>query len=214
METAQYDWLIIGLGNPGKKYAATRHNIGWMVAITLCDKYGKSLSQSSSNIMQTAMEINGERLLVALPLTYMNNSGEAVIELVERYSIPLDRVLVIADEYNYPVGKLHLRLGGSDGGHNGIYSVIECLDSTDFIRLRCGIGKDFPAGMLVDYVLASFPKEQIQERDSMILKAVDSIECLIRTGLAKAMSMVNSGSLWRVEEKEISEPKNDLKPII
>lgn len=207
MLSKKVEWLIAGLGNPGKRYVHSRHNIGWMVLTELAARYKKPVMAFSSIYMHAAMRIEGNLVLGILPTTYMNKSGEAVRKVCELYDIPNDRVVVVADEYNFPLGKLHLRPGGGDGGHNGILSIIDELNTTDFYRLRCGIGKNFPEGGMVEYVLRNFEEPEIPLKTQMINEAVDSIECLVRNGAGKAMSMINSGSLWKPDEKD-DKPKD------
>jgi len=191
------EWLIAGLGNPGSEYSANRHNIGWMVAVALCEKYKKPIIPFSNIYLQSSLRIESKLIMVALPTTFMNNSGEAIAKICKLYDIPVDRIVVIADEYNFPLGKVHLRAGGGDGGHNGIASVMEHLNSNDFLRLRCGIGKDFPTGGMVDYVLSDFEENENEEKDIMINKAIESIQTVVRSGKARGMSKVNSGELWK-----------------
>jgi peptidyl-tRNA hydrolase, PTH1 family len=222
-DNTEIDWLIIGLGNPGKVYAKNRHNIGWMVASCLIEKYKKPLMTLNHSYMHSFLEIPSDeksqiefiqRILVAMPTTYMNNSGEAVLDLLKKYSIPLEKMVVICDEYNFPLGKLHLKLGGGDGGHNGVASVIEALESQNFIRLRCGIGRNFGEGGLVDYVLSNFKKDEINERDIMLDKAIDALEFLIKNGLNKAMSIINSGELWEPKQNgETNSSNNPTEPF-
>ncbi|MFP4527662.1 MAG: aminoacyl-tRNA hydrolase [Candidatus Kapaibacterium sp.] len=202
--TAKFEWLVAGLGNPGDKYAKNRHNIGWMVAAAICEKYHKPVMAWNPLCYQSTLRIDGGLVLVALPTTYMNNSGEAVKFLCDQYNIPAERVIVVADEYNFPVGRVHLRKGGSDGGHNGLASVIEHLDSADFYRLRCGIGNRFEPGELTNYVLADFPKDEKALRDRMIANAVLAIEHIVRTSADRAMSDINSG---RVFDEEDADPE-------
>ncbi len=203
---ANIEWLVVGLGNPGKKYAYNRHNIGWMVTVALCEKYKKPIMPFSNLYYQSSLRIDSKLVFVSLPTTFMNNSGEAVSAICSMYKIPIERVLVIVDEYNFPVGKIQLKSGGGDGGHNGIASIIEHLDSNEFFRLRCGIGNNFSAGEMSDYVLSDFKESDIETRNLMISKAVESIETLIRLDSARAMSLVNSGELWKEDKPEI---KND-----
>jgi len=196
------DWLIVGLGNPGKKYVNTRHNIGWMVGAALAAKYKKPIMSLDNDYMQAALRIGGELVVLILPTTYMNNSGMAVKSVADDYSVPADKILVISDEYNFPLGRIHLKTGGSDGGHNGVESVIYQLETEEFVRLRMGIDKKFGAGELVDYVLSDFGPGEIPLRDEMIEHAVLAIEHLVLNGAARAMSAVNSGKLWKTEEED------------
>jgi PTH1 family peptidyl-tRNA hydrolase len=203
----QVDWLIIGLGNPGSKYAETRHNIGWMVATHLASKYKKPIMQLSSLFKHSAMRIDGKLILVALPITYMNNSGEAAEYLCREFKILPEKTVVILDEYNFDVGKVHLKKSGGHGGHNGLASIIEHLDTRDFFRLRCGIGKRFPEGGMVDYVLSNFLPEETERKKLMIEKAVEALEHLIKTNPNRAMGEINSEELWIQQEKKKSNQK-------
>jgi PTH1 family peptidyl-tRNA hydrolase len=196
----EFEWLVVGLGNPGKKYVFSRHNIGWMVTTALCEKYNKPIMPFSSIYLQSSLRIEKKLIMVALPTTYMNNSGEAVKAIVDLYEIPQDRIIVIVDEYNFPLGKVHLKSGGGDGGHNGMASVLEHLGLNDFLRLRCGIDKKFGAGELVDYVLSDFSPEENPAKNLMIQHAIESIEAIVTLGKARAMSEINSEKLWQSEK--------------
>jgi len=198
---ASYDYLIAGLGNPGDKYAGSRHNIGWMVANAFCIEHDLSWKKLSNIYLGTEFKYAGKNVFMCLPTTYMNNSGEALKKISDKHHIPVENILTIVDEYNFSVGKIHLKSGGSNGGHNGLASVIRELGDDKFMRLRCGIGKDFVSGGMVEYVLSDFPKEQNDEVIKMIDKSIDAIECLLKNGFSRTMSLVNSGKLWE-EEKE------------
>jgi len=201
-EVDKFDLIVVGLGNPGSKYAGNRHNIGWMVVDALSQKYDGFFKRQKSLYESTAIKIKSKDVLLVKPMTYMNNSGEAVAALSKEFNaVPPDFVFVV-DEYNFPIEKIHLKSGGSDGGHNGISSIIEHLDSEDFMRLRCGIDKKFESGGMVDYVISDFFPEQIPARDASIIKAGEAIECLIRMGSDRAPSEINSGRLWKVVEKK------------
>lgn len=196
------DFLIAGLGNPGDKYSASRHNIGWMVANALNIKYEKKWKRAGDLYLYSELKIGSKNVMNVLPLTYMNNSGKALIEIIRKYDIDYKNLLVIVDEYNFPVGKIHLKRSGGSGGHNGVASVIEELNSTDFMKLRCGIDNDFPPGMMVEYVLADFPKEQISDVIDMAKKAAEAIEHTIKYGFQRAMSDINSEKLWN-DKKDV-----------
>ncbi len=195
------DWLIVGLGNPGEKYTETRHNIGWMVALELADKFGGKFKKGSSIFYYSQIEVKNLIATIILPTTFMNGSGEAVRKVKTKLDIPNKKILIICDEYNFPLGKIHLKSDGSDGGHNGVLSVIEELHATDFLRLRCGIGKNFPPGGMVDYVLNKFDENEIFERNVMIKKSVEAIHYLLLKGPVRAMTDINSGKLWSPESE-------------
>lgn len=182
--------LVIGLGNPGDKYRLTRHNIGWMVVEKLIEKY-KAKIKSNRIYYYSEFNINNTKIIAALPTTYINNSGEAVLKLKNKYNFRNEEILTVVDEYNFPLGRIHIRLGGSDGGHNGIASIIEKLGSKDFIRLRCGIDKNFGSGELVDYVLSPFAENELEKLKEMIENSIFAIETLTKYGLHKTMNIVN-----------------------
>jgi len=209
----QVDWLVIGLGNPGSKYAESRHNIGWMVATHLASKYKKPIMQLSPLFKHSAMRIDGKLVLLALPITFMNNSGEAAAYLCKEFNIPPEKTVVILDEYNFDVGKIHLKKAGGHGGHNGLASIIEHLETREFFRLRCGIGKRFPEGGMVDYVLSNFLPEETEQKNSMIDKAVQGIEHLIKTNPNRAMGEINSEELWVQQNEIVTKPKHNDDPI-
>lgn len=197
------EYLIVGLGNPGEKYQKTRHNIGWMVSNAINIEKSTKWKLHKNLYLFSNFSMFGKNVINAIPVTYMNNSGMAVKELLNKYKIPINNVIVIVDEYNFPVGKVHIKKCGSDGGHNGIASIIEETESNDFLKLRCGIGKDFPSGGMVDYVLSDFPETQQTDVMDMIDKAIDSIEHIIKVGFSRAMSDINSERLWKEEKKDV-----------
>ncbi len=187
------DWIIVGLGNPGMKYERTRHNIGWLVVDALAKKHGKSFVEGKGQWMEAEIKLRRNVVLLVKPTTYMNASGEAVSKLTKIHIITAERVIAVTDEYNFPVGKVHIKQGGSDGGHNGITSIIEELRTPNFWRLRCGIGKNFQPGGMVEYVLSNFTAEEAGDLEAGIARACNSIEHFIITGAARAMSAINSG---------------------
>jgi len=190
------EWLIVGLGNPGARYAETRHNIGWMVADDFARKHTITkntplFSAGKGDWYEARCTVGGTDVAVILPTTYMNLSGKAAAHASRHFHIPKERIVALVDEYNFPVGRIHLKNSGSDGGHNGTSSMIEELGTRAFFRLRCGIDKKFGPGELVDYVLKPFAAEEIASRDAMIEKAVAALETLIEVGAARAMQIVN-----------------------
>jgi PTH1 family peptidyl-tRNA hydrolase len=198
----ELDFLIVGLGNPDKIYLDTRHNIGWMVADKFAKKHKLTLNVLPKFKGQFAiLSENGVKTGILKPLTYMNRSGISVSHILENYEIDTEKVIIVIDEYNFPVGKLKLNAGGSDGGHNGMTSIMEFIPENNFQRLRCGIDRKFGPGELVDYVLSPFGKDEIENLEIMINNAVTSLDYLIRNPLSRAVSFINSGKLWKNEEK-------------
>jgi peptidyl-tRNA hydrolase, PTH1 family len=203
------DYLVVGLGNPGSKYTNTRHNIGWMVAARLCERFKKPVMPMGPDYMVSSMKVHGKLILCALPTTYMNRSGDAVSSICKEYEISIEQVIVAVDEYNFDVGRVQVKVGGGDGGHNGIASIIEEMESNQYMKLRCGIGKGFEPGEMVDYVLSNFLLEEEENKEKMLEKAVDSIVHIIKAGKGRAISEINSGKIWAPkEEKKNTEEKN------
>ena len=186
-------FIIAGLGNPGKKYEGTRHNIGWQVMDELADKHRIRIMESRFKGLVGKGVIGGEKVLLLKPLTYMNLSGESIGEAVRFYKIDeTSRLIVVSDDISLDVGQLRMRKKGSAGGHNGLKNIISHLGSEEFMRIRIGVG-DKPAGSdLVDYVLGSFSKEEKKILDETKRNAVLAIETIISDGIDKAMNLYNT----------------------
>ncbi len=186
-------YIIAGLGNPGKKYEGTRHNIGWQVMDELADKHRIRIMESRFKGLVGKGVIGGEKVLLLKPLTYMNLSGESIGEAVRFYKIDeTSRLIVVSDDISLDVGQLRMRKKGSAGGHNGLKNIISHLGSEEFMRIRIG-GGDKPAGSdLVDYVLGSFSKEEKKILDETKRNAVLAIETIISDGIDKAMNLYNT----------------------
>jgi peptidyl-tRNA hydrolase, PTH1 family len=184
--------LIVGLGNPGREYEATRHNAGAM-AISLFAR-GKRWPLKASRIFKSLISegrIGEEVIIGCLPQTFMNLSGIAVATLAAKKKISLKNILIIHDDVDLPLGTLRFKTGGSHGGHNGVESVIERLGGRDFARLRIGIGPK-PATMdLSDFVLSKFCREELTASAKLIARAVDAIETWVREGCEKSMNAYN-----------------------
>jgi PTH1 family peptidyl-tRNA hydrolase len=206
----KFDWLIIGLGNPGDKYAKTRHNIGWMTAQAFCEDCKAQIKEGSNIYYYAELSYARNNIFVCFPTTYMNNSGEAAKKIASKYGIPTNRIIALVDEYNFPLGKVHLKTSGSDGGHNGIGSLIDELNATNFARLRLGIDRNFGMGELVEYVLSEFKPEEQEALKTTIEMGVDSLKHIIKSGIQRAMSDINSGAIWeRKKAKEEAKNKTD-----
>ena len=180
--------LIVGLGNPGEKYAHTRHNAGFEVLARLEKRFGVKLRRKFLLQGMTAEVTDGEKKLVLCePLTYMNKSGECVRRLLNRYKVPQEQLLVIYDDIDLPPGKIRVRKSGGPGTHNGMRSLESCLGKTDFPRLRVGTG-DRPQGeSLVDWVLGRPAAEEKEKMEAAFDKAADTVLIWIRDGIDAAM---------------------------
>ena len=183
-------WLLVGLGNPGIRYARTRHNIGFMVLDRLAETMGLSFSEKA-DYRACNGSISGQKVILMEPLTFMNRSGSAVRKILSKYTILPEHIVVIHDDLDLDAGKLKIRTKGSSGGHKGVESVIQNLGTRDFIRVRIGIGRDhlIPTE---DYVLSRFRKEENALLKEALSAAVDAIFCLIEEGTGKAMNRFNS----------------------
>jgi len=181
--------LVVGLGNPGPRYAETRHNVGYMVVEEIARRGGASFRSSKFRADTARVQVDGMPLLLALPVTYMNESGNAVSRLVQYFHVPLEHLLVVADDMDIPFGTLRLRRGGSSGGNRGMRSVIQSLGSEEFARVRVGIGR--PTGSAVGHVLDRFPPEQRQVLPRIVGRAADAVVFALRDGITSAMNEYN-----------------------
>lgn len=183
--------IIIGLGNPTSKYQATRHNIGWDAITRISDDYHIPLDIKSHKALCGKGYIEGEKVILAQPLTYMNLSGESVRELVDYYKVSPEEIIVIYDDISLEVGQLRIRKKGSAGGHNGIKSIIAHLGTDEFPRIKVGVG-DKPKGWeLADYVLSSFTGEEQPAIREALQDASDASKKIITTGIDDAMNQYN-----------------------
>lgn len=168
--------LIVGLGNPGRKYEKTRHNVGFMVVDELLERYGFKLNKKKFNGEYAQESIQGEKVIFLQPQTFMNLSGNAVRPIMDYFDIDLENLLVIYDDLDLPTGKIRLRAKGGHGGHNGMRSLIDHLGTKGFKRIRFGVGRPTTAMPIVDYVLSNFPKEEQQTVQESIQRAADACE--------------------------------------
>ncbi len=185
-------YLIVGLGNPGKEYAGTRHNVGFDAIDFLAYKNDVKLNKLKFNAVFGEYNVNGEKVLLFKPVTYMNLSGNAVIEAVRFYKIPIENIIVIYDDIDIGLGSLRIRPHGSSGTHNGMKSLIYQLQSDKFKRIRIGIGKSKnPNLSLADYVLQKFDSDERTTISETIQNAGLAAEDIIRSGLNRAMENYN-----------------------
>ena len=183
-------FLVVGLGNPGNEYTLTRHNVGFQLLDYLCTKVTASWSPDRFGL-RTDIKIKGRNLVLIKPDTYMNLSGKAVLFWMNKLKLYPEQVLVILDELHLPFGKMRLRKDGSDGGHNGLKSIEEHLQSRAYPRLRIGIGKDFPKGKQSEYVLGNWTKEELKELEKVFDRGAEGILEFALAGIDRAMNKVN-----------------------
>ncbi|MBD5148413.1 MAG: aminoacyl-tRNA hydrolase [Oscillibacter sp.] len=191
-KSAAVDWLVAGLGNPGQKYANTRHNMGFLTVDLLAEEEGVKLNKVKFKSAYNILPFAGARCLVMKPQTYMNLSGEAVGEAARFYKIPPERVLIIYDDVSLPVGKLRVRPTGSAGGHNGIKSVIAHLNSQDFPRVKIGTGAPAGGGEEMIGWVTGVPSQK--DREILLesfKRAIRAAECVIAHGCQRAMNDFN-----------------------
>jgi PTH1 family peptidyl-tRNA hydrolase len=187
------DLLVVGLANPGPEYVGTRHNVGEEVVAVLAMRHGASLRKAKERAMADEVTVGGKRLALAVPMTYMNLSGEAVAPLVRRHGITDPHHLVVVhDELDLPVGRMKLKLGGGLAGNNGLKSIKAHLHTDEFARIRIGIGK--PAGRTqgADHVLKRPGKADRAELDIVVQEAADAVEMVLAEGFAAAMNRYNT----------------------
>ena len=190
--TGPAEWLLVCLGNYGKQYENTRHNIGFMAAERLIDKQGLRCNRLRFRALTELIEFGGARVLLMMPQTYMNLSGEAVGEAARFYKIPADHVVVISDDISLPVGKLRIRTGGSAGGHNGLKNIIQHLGTDQFPRIKVGVGAPGQAGYdVVDWVIGRPLGEDQKVLMEALDRAGDAAEVLISQGSDRAMNRFN-----------------------
>ena len=186
------EFLVVGLGNPGKQYTLTRHNSGFLCVDMLSEKLNFRVDRLKFKSLVADTTINGHRCIVMKPQTYMNNSGEAVRECANFYKIKPENIIVIYDDISLDVGKLRIRRKGTDGGHNGIKSIIYHLNSDQFPRIKVGCGKKpHPDYDLADWVLSEFKKDEQKTLEPALDNACKAIELLLDNQIDKAMNLYN-----------------------
>jgi len=184
-------YLIIGLGNPGREYRDTRHNIGFMVINRLAERLNLSFTRTQSKALITDGRYRGQRIYLAKPQTYMNASGQAVAALLKFYKIPFENLLVAYDDVDLPFETLRMRPSGGSAGHKGMNSIIQQLGSNEFPRLRLGVSRSFGSKQAADYVLKPFSKEESEFLSSYINRAADATLTYITEGIDRAMTEYN-----------------------
>jgi len=182
-------WLVIGLGNPGRDYERSRHNMGFLVVDELARRHGTRVTDKAAKSLTGRMRVGEHELVLAKPQTMMNLSGLAAKALRAKYDVPLERTLVIHDDLDHPFGRLRIRKGGSSAGNHGIDSVIGSFGTPDFIRFRVGIGR--PPGDGVDYVLSPFTADEQNQLAAIVGRTADAVLFTVEHGLDRAMTEFN-----------------------
>jgi len=186
------DLLVVGLGNPGDEYARTRHNVGAEVVELLAKRHGATLRKGKERARADQVRIGSSLVALAIPLTYMNDSGLAVAPLVRRYGVEPEQLVVVQDELDLPGGVLKVKNGGGLAGHNGLRSIKAHLHSDAFLRVRIGVGKPVSKEHGADHVLKKFSKRERSEIDVVIEEAADAVELIVADGVDAAMNRVNT----------------------
>ena len=189
------EWIVVFLGNPGPKYELTRHNAGFMAADECEKELGVSINLSRFKALTARTRLDGHGLLLLKPQTYMNLSGEAAAPAASFYKVPPERVIVVSDDVSLPVGKLRVRTKGSSGGHNGIKSLISCLGTDAFPRVKIGVGApEHPQHEMIDWVTGRFSSADEQIMRLAASRAWQAVRCYILEGAEKAMNVFNSNA--------------------
>ena len=184
-------YIVVGLGNPEKKYEHTRHNVGFDVLQVLSQKLDIPLNKLRCKALTGEGRIGGERVVLAAPQTYMNLSGQSVVELLRWYKADAKHLIVVYDDVDLPQGRLRVRAGGSAGTHNGMRNIVYLTGRDDFPRVRIGIGKPEPGRDLAAYVLGKYPPEARQAMFDAFLRAADAVQAIVTDGAAAAMARFN-----------------------
>ncbi|MCS6907041.1 MAG: aminoacyl-tRNA hydrolase [Anaerolineales bacterium] len=184
-------YLIVGLGNPGKEYAQSRHNVGFMVVERMAEQHGLLFTRYEHRALVVKLKFELKTLILAKPQTFMNLSGSAVGALVRFYKVPVEQLMVIYDDIDLPFGTLRMRPGGSSGGHKGMQSILERLGRQDIPRLRIGVGRPKSSRLAAEYVLEKFSPQESLELPSILNRAVQALQDWTRLGIVEAMNRHN-----------------------
>ena len=184
-------YLIVGLGNPGATYENTRHNLGFRVIEELGERLGLSHLRDKCRSFVGEGKIDDHKVIIAEPQTFMNNSGEAIRELLFWYKLNSEYLIVVHDDVDLEVGEIRIKRGGGSAGHHGLESIIKNIGDSEFIRVRIGIGRESLIGDVTPYVLSEIPPSQREAIDASIIVAADAVTAIIREGLTSAMNKFN-----------------------
>lgn len=187
----QTNWLVVGLGNPGAAYEQTRHNLGFMLVERLARELNSQIKRQECRALVGRAEIESEIIELVKPQTFMNLSGESLACLLKKTNRAIEKLIVVTDDLALPLGKIRLRTKGSDGGHNGLKSIIQCLRTQEFTRLRIGIQPTHPIGETKSFVLEKFSKPDFEIIDKVLEQSAEAIRHVISDGAEKAMAKYN-----------------------
>jgi PTH1 family peptidyl-tRNA hydrolase len=189
--SSETSWLIVGLGNPGARYEKTRHNLGFMLVDWMAREFQTQVKREECRALIGRAEIENQMLELVKPQTFMNLSGEAVSCLLKKETRSREKLIVISDDLALPLGTLRLRARGSAGGHNGLKSIIGCLRTEEFIRLRIGIQPEYPLRDTKDFVLENFSKTNFETVEKVLEQSAEAIRAVLSDGIEKAMAQFN-----------------------
>lgn len=205
-------WLVAGLGNPGKKYARNRHNVGFMVLDLLAGRHSMPDWREKFGGEVTSGRLGSDKALLLKPMEYMNHSGFAVTRAARFHQIDPERIVVVHDEIDLPFGRIRVKAGGGHGGHNGLRSIVDQLGSRDFLRIRLGVGKPERTdgrpgdGRVSNHVLSDFAAGQQAELDDLLRNAADATETILDAGIREAMNKFNGLNKDRAEDNKVCRP--------
>jgi len=189
-------WLVVGLGNPGREYAANRHNVGFLVADLLASRVGAKFGRSKrshADVAEGRLGFGGPKLILAKPLTFMNLSGGPVAQLAQFFKVPVENVVAVHDELDVPFGQVRVKRGGGEGGHNGLRSMSKSLGTKEYARVRFGIGRPPGRQDPADYVLSDFGGAERKELDFLVDRAADVVEAVVLEGVEWAQNKYHGG---------------------
>jgi PTH1 family peptidyl-tRNA hydrolase len=193
---------LVGLGNPGRRYAETRHNLGFRIADTFTARHASPGFRRDGSSLASEVFVAGEPVLVVKPQTFMNRSGEAVREVVERHGVRDRHLLVAHDDLDLELGTVRIKVGGGHGGHNGLRSILDQAGAGEFVRVRLGIRRPDPAIDAVDWVLEPFSSEERTEVDRVVERGTDAVDAVLRLGPERAMTEYNRRSPQQEERPQ------------
>ncbi|BCJ53967.1 peptidyl-tRNA hydrolase [Actinoplanes sp. NBRC 14428] len=194
--TEDAPWLVVGLGNPGREYAANRHNVGFMVAGLLASRVGGKFGRHKRAVAEVAegrLGFGGPKLILAKPLTYMNLSGAPVVALAQFFKVPVENIVAVHDELDVPYGQVRVKRGGGEGGHNGLRSMSKSLGSKEYARVRFGIGRPPGRQDPADFVLSDFSGAERKELEFLVDRAADVVEAVVVEGVEWAQNKYHGG---------------------